>query len=487
MIRSPDPYRNETVLRIPLFALIPVVLIACGAPARSNVVPAVPTLAGGIQINEADLDEYTAAVRSAGLDSVQVTFYARQAAWNTAGLTFVPEEGEAVIGEIRAAHAAGLKVVLVLRTYLEHGLPANRHLWHGMIHPPDDQLDLWFERYGAFVRFGAELAEREGVEVLVVGNELNSMTTTRPLDEVPQVWDYWLQPERTATVRQELVSCADQVPEAPLRDSLRWLDGHEYPDLAAALSAEDDVRRAWAVEVTRAVHGTPDLDAMNRRAAHLDASWRSLIAQVRTWYSGTVAYGANFDHFDHVGFWDAVDALGVTSYFPLSLWGAVGSDQEEQLRASWRGIADDLGAAAARARPGAPLPVYLLELGWTRKAGSTVRPWSYDRVEVLETVGPRKLGAAPDLTCVHWATWPEEPTERDRAMRALVDVVREGDFPELRGFSLWKLTTKPYHQDVEPFAIVLPGVAQPLEGQDADRVLLQAATELSGWIDRAAE
>jgi hypothetical protein len=72
-------------------------------------------------------------------------------------------------------------------------------------------------------------------------------------------------------------------------------------------------------------------------------------------------------------------------------------------------------------------------------------------------------------------------------MRALVDVVREGDFPELRGFSLWKLTTKPYHQDVEPFAIVLPGVAQPLEGQDADRVLLQAATELSGWIDRAAE
>lgn len=444
-----------------------------------------PTFAGGIQVNEDDLPAYASAVRAAGLDSVQVTFYARQGAWNSGRLTHVPAEGEAVIGEIRAAHAAGLKVVLVLRTYLEHGLPANRHLWHGMIHPPDDELDAWFEGYRDFVRFGADLARREGVEVLVVGNELNSMTTTRQLDEVPEVWAYFLDPERTSKVRQDLVACADTVPEADLQESLSWLDGHEYPDLASALRAEDEVRRAWARQVTGWRDGRVDLDAMNRRAARLDVGWRAVIAEARALYPGTVAYGANFDHFEHVGFWDAVDALGITSYFPLSQWGARGEVQAEQLRKGWRRVADRLEVVAARARPGAPLPVYMLELGWTRKAGSTVRPWSYDRVEVLETMGDRLPGSAPELTCVHWATWPDDPGERERAMAALVEVVRAGDFPGLRGFSLWKLTTGPWHREVEPFAIVLPDPRNP--GDDDDRVLLGSAAELSGLIDRPAE
>ena len=483
MIRAAARYRNEADLRSLLPALALVALIACDRPPEEPATASVPTLAGGIQINEDDLDVYVAAVQAAGLDSVQVTFYARQGPWNSAELTFVPEEGEAVVGEIRAAHAAGLKVVLVLRTYLEHGLPANRHLWHGMIHPPDDQLDLWFERYGDFVRFGTELAAREGVEVLVVGNELNSMTTSAQLREVPEVWAFFMDPERTGDVREALVSCAGEVPEAPLRESLRWLDGHEYPDLDSALRAEEEVRRAWAIEVTGAASGRPDLDAMNRRAERLDAGWRHLLGEVRARYAGTVVYGANFDHVDRVGFWDAVDALGVTSYFPLSLWGARGEEQRAQQRDSWRAIAGQLGAAAAAARPTSPLPVYLLELGWTRKAGSTVRPWSYDRVEVLETIGPRKRGAAPELTCVHWATWPDDASERDRAMQALVDVAREGSFPELRGFSLWKLTTYAPHRAEEPFAVVLPTAGE----KDDDRTLLAAAAELSGWIDHAAE
>ncbi len=466
--------------------LVPALLLLAACSAGPEVAPApvraAPSFGGGIAVNEADLEAWASAVGGVGLDSVQVTFYARQGPWNSGQLRFLPDDGEAVVGEIRAAHAAGLKVVLVLRTYLEHGLPENRHLWHGMIHPPDEELDAWFERYAAFVRFGADLAEAEGVEILVIGNELSSMTTTRPLTGVPQVWDYWLDPERTAKVRRDLVACADTVPEAELRQSLRWLDGHQYPDLGSALRAEEEVRRDWARRVTGWSDGRADLDAMNRRAARLDSGWRALVAEARGRYTGTLAYGANFDHFEHVGFWDELDALGVTSYFPLSRWGLTGQAREEALRDGWRRVTDGLGTVSRRARPDSPLPVYMLELGWTRKAGSTVRPWSYDRVEVLETSRRVPRGAAPELTCVHWASWPDDPTERDGAMRSLVDVVRDGDFPELRGFSLWKLTTGPWHRDDEPFAIVLPGPED-----DADRALLAAAAELTGLLRPAAD
>ena len=91
----------------------------------------------------------------------------------------------------------------------------------------------------------------------------------------------------------------------------------------------------------------------------------------------------------------------------------------------------------------------LLELGWTRKAGSTVRPFSYVGVEPLETVDDT-------LSCVHWPTQPDAPEERIRALWALLDTVEAGRFRSLRGFSLWKLTTLEMHRAIEPFAVVVP-------------------------------
>jgi hypothetical protein len=40
-------------------------------------------------------------------------------------------------------------------------------------------------------------------------------------------------------------------------------------------------------------------------------------------------------------------------------------------------------------------------------------------------------------------------------MQALADVVQEGRFRQLRGLSLWKLTTRAEHRSIEPFAAVL--------------------------------
>ncbi len=443
--------------------LLPLLLLLFGCRP-----PVPPPMAGGIHINEPDLVAYGTALKAAGLDSLQVTAYARQMEWDGAAVDLEKQDPQEVTFQLDAAEEAGLKSALVLRTYLEHGVAKNRHLWHGMIWPSDQDLDAWFDSYRDYALWGARLAKEHGADLLVLANELNSMTSTLLPEGELGPYEYFLDPERTAKVRDDLVRCAEQV-EA--RD-LSWLDGGTSADLDAVLSEEDAARRAWTVAAT----GGGDRDAMRARLgprlARMDSRWRGIIRDVRRIYRGPVSLGANFDSYDRVGFWDELDAIGVTSYFKLRLWGEEGAAQEAALLDGWRGVAAGLQAVALER------PVYLLELGWTRKAGSTVRPWSYDRVEVLETVGEVEEGAAQPLTCVHWRSQPEDSTERARALEALNAVVREGGFPSLRGFSLWKLTTRDYHWAGEPFAIQLPAAVQDGAVRPEDVRLLEAAAEL---------
>jgi len=447
--------------------LLPLLLLVGCAPKS----PAV--LAGGIHINEPDLDAYAQALLANGLDTVQVTAYARQGHWNSAELGFGNQDPQEVIVQLEAAKRANLKVVLVLRTYLEHAIAANRHLWHGMIWPADDALDAWFDSYRAYALWGARLAADYDVELLVVGNELNSMSSTVWAEDLPLTpIDYFLDPERTAIVRQDLVACADSVQAESDPADLRFLDGGAYPDLDTQLRDREEAHRAWA----SAVAGEDPRLALTTRGAALDAHWRSVIDDVRHVFDGSITYGANFDQFHRVGFWDAVDALGVTSYFPLSRWGLTPEARDGALREAWADVGAQLGAAA-RGKP-----IHLLELGWTRKAGSTVRPWSYDRVEVLETDAVVGEGEALPLTCVHWASQPEDPTERVAAMRALTDVAEAGQFPGLRGFSLWKLTTRDYHHEGEQFGVLLPADVQNNTPNEADSAVLQAAAALRTWM-----
>ena len=154
------------------------------------------------------------------------------------------------------------------------------------------------------------------------------------------------------------------------------------------------------------------------------------------------------------------------------------------MRASWADVAERLTVAATVDPEAAPLPVYLLELGWTRLAGSTVRPWSYDRVDVLETAGEVEPGAAQPLTCIHWASQAEDPGERVTALTTLADLVESGGFDALRGFSLWKLTTRDYHHEGERFAILVPAEVWDNTPVPPDTALLEQAARLGELLRR---
>lgn len=133
-------------------------------------------------------------------------------------------------------------------------------------------------------------------------------------------------------------------------------------------------------------------------------SWRALAQEVRAVFGGRLTYSANWDHFEPIQFWDALDVVGVTAYQPLS---ARGRPDEEALI---RGFAPFLGRL--RSWAGQHGHRYLLtEVGYPSHELGAERPWDHG------------AGGKPD------------PELQRRCYRALYRVFRED--PRLSGLYVW--------------------------------------------------
>ena len=104
-----------------------------------------------------------------------------------------------------------------------------------------------------------------------------------------------------------------------------------------------------------------------------EADWRDVVARIRTIFHGPLTYSANFDTWQAIGFWDALDFIGVSAYFPLS-------DRTDpglaELEASWEQALAPLAAATRRYRK----PVLLTEAGFPAIPNAARAPWREERV-----------------------------------------------------------------------------------------------------------
>lgn len=109
-----------------------------------------------------------------------------------------------------------------------------------------------------------------------------------------------------------------------------------------------------------------------------EGEWRELILDVRERYRGKLFYSANWDHFDPIQFWDALDEVGVTAYFELTR--DLARPTDEHLANAWAGPRRDLAMLRARVRK----PLFITEIGYPSKITAARYPWDETREASLD-------------------------------------------------------------------------------------------------------
>lgn len=169
-------------------------------------------------------------------------------------------------------------------------------------------------------------------------------------------------------------------------------------------------------------------------ASRHEQEWRRIIARIRAIYKGPLTYGANFDEVFDIAFWDALDWIGVSGYFPLT---PDASPDRATLVRAWQPILAQLEQLATREKKA----VLFTEVGYRSAKGAAWRQWEIPRDAAsdldaqrnayeafFETVWPKPwvAGAYP----WKWFSYPDhgrrDGNDYDLEGKPAEEVVRRG-------------------------------------------------------------
>jgi hypothetical protein len=109
-----------------------------------------------------------------------------------------------------------------------------------------------------------------------------------------------------------------------------------------------------------------------RHATQFEQEWRSVISAVRSVYQGELTYGANWDTYNSIEFWDALDYIGIQAYFPLV---KKEIPTEENLISAWNQVYSELIPYSRKLQKG----IIFTEIGYSSSFNAAEKPWSpYD-------------------------------------------------------------------------------------------------------------
>jgi hypothetical protein len=113
-----------------------------------------------------------------------------------------------------------------------------------------------------------------------------------------------------------------------------------------------------------------------RETVQREAQWRETIALVRERFNGWLTYAGNWDDYDQVPWWDALDLIGVQAYFELGAPDPMASPEEQRahLLAAWEPIRARLAEVSAATNR----RVAFTEIGYKSHTGATAYPWKWE-------------------------------------------------------------------------------------------------------------
>jgi hypothetical protein len=107
------------------------------------------------------------------------------------------------------------------------------------------------------------------------------------------------------------------------------------------------------------------------RTLEHERRWRQIIARIREKTPVPLTYAANWDSYERVPFWDALDVIGIQAYFPLS---DRESPDEQELTTAWQLRMEQLRDFAGEQ----DRCILFSELGYSRSFHAAMHPWSHE-------------------------------------------------------------------------------------------------------------
>lgn len=147
--------------------------------------------------------------------------------------------------------------------------------------------------------------------------------------------------------------------------------------------------------------------------AHRAADWRRVVTEVRSRYRGPLVYAANHSGEETgITWWDAVDYIGVDTYFPLT---QKKDATLAELKSGWEKHITTLSNLAVKWQK----PIIITEIGYRSLDGAAMHPWNW------QISGPIDLGEQADayraafqslyhrfwLAGIFWWSWSHDPLE----------------------------------------------------------------------------
>lgn len=198
--------------------------------------------------------------------------------------------------------------------------------------------------------------------------------------------DYWTEPIRVAHEMGMKVCVKPHL--------AHWRSGFSWRG-EITFETEEAWRRFWtgyAAWIKAMAEACKDADLfvigteLDRTMSH-EVEWRKLIADVRGLTDAPLTFASNWDRYEKVPFWDALDYVGIQAYFPIS---KQEDPSEKELRRGWAelsrrlsGYAEDVGKR-----------IVLTELGYNQSWNAAAEPWAYPVDEGTEDLQARCMAVA---------------------------------------------------------------------------------------------
>ena len=156
--------------------------------------------------------------------------------------------------------------------------------------------------------------------------------------------------------------------------------------------------------------------------------WRKIIAAVRSVYHGKITYGANWNEYGDVKFWDALDYIGVLAYFPLT---KTADPAAAEISKAWEKRCAELEKFS---RENGGKQFLFVEIGYNESAQAAAEPWGFRTGgEHGAEIQKRCIDIAldlpkryPFLTGMFWWKWfPEIPHHHEENYRLQTPAIKE--------------------------------------------------------------